>query len=43
MLVQADREMLKEKRERRKADHMRIKQWIEQNMDVVVSLEEDRY
>lgn len=43
VLVQADREMLKEKRERRKADHMRIKQWIEQNMDVVVSLEEDRY
>lgn len=43
VLVQADREMLKEKRERRKADHLRIKQWIEQNMDVVVSLEEDRY
>ena len=38
-----DREMLKEKRSHRKAAHERIKQWIEQNMDVVVSIEDDRY
>ena len=43
ILVEADREMLKEKRSHRKAAHERIKQWIEQNMDVVVSLEDDRY
>lgn len=43
ILVEADREMLKEKRSHRKAAHERIKQWIEQNMDVVVSIEDDRY
>lgn len=43
ILVEADREMLKEKRSQRKAAHERIKHWIEQNMDVVVSLEDDRY
>lgn len=43
VLVEADREMLREKRSQRKADHLRIKRWIEQNMDVEVSLEEDRY
>ena len=43
ILVEADREMLKEKRFHRKAAHERIKQWIEQNMDVVVSIEDDRY
>ena len=43
ILVEADREMLKEKRAQRKVAHERIKRWIEQNMDVVVSLEDDRY
>ena len=43
ILVEADREMLKEKRSHRKVAHERIKQWIEQNMDVVVSIEDDRY
>ena len=42
-LVEADRNMLKEKRTQRKEAHERIKRWIEQNMDVVVSLEDDRY
>ncbi|WP_303238052.1 sensor domain-containing diguanylate cyclase [uncultured Bilophila sp.] len=43
ILVEADRNMLKEKRIQRKEAHERIKRWIEQNMDVVVSLEDDRY
>ena len=43
VVVEADRRMLREKRIQRKEAHERIKRWIEENMDVEVSLGDDRY
>ncbi len=42
-LVEADREMLRHKHAHRRASHEKIKDWIERNKNVTISLEDCRY
>ena len=42
-LVEADREMLRQKHAQRGAAHEKIKEWIERNKNVTVCLEDSRY
>ena len=42
-LVEADREMLRQKHAQRGTAHEKIKEWIERNKNVTVCLEDCRY